>query len=614
MALSYKLEGERLVLIRNAYSEYSFWTAFEQLEAGLWKLKTHYSYEGYTSMYNGRSWKVLAGFALMPGGELRSAYVTHLSADLSFDGGHLLAEMTTSSPDLKLRGKLEKMVPIIELRDVYGDESRPKVKQVGDELLVEGGPAKFILKHNGKANILDKELSLNYDRGSGFRQGNPPKYVPESKRGHLLLELSFDGDAEVVVHPLFSYVRPRIAQWDLDLIDSYPEFRVTPWGRLLIGRAESAALFGVACGAGFLPDAGAWWFRQVWSRDLYQGLLYNLKAFHRAPRLRDELWQAAEAGFSAMGYDGGLPDRLCPLEGSSASDVFPLFLLYVSSLLSLEWREAYARALASLVDYALNCYSPLKDLSSRGAVESGAASSWWDSRVWVNGRLRPTRLPEGWDDKPYVLPEVNALYAVALKGAAEVAEKLGMEAGKIREASETIHKSMRKLSKGYLPMIYDLNDGKGDYTPSSTAIMAHALLSRIGKFEEDGLFDQVIDKLMVRKRIVSLEGYVDKHLPFGVLVRPSPGPYYGDAEYHGAVAWPRETPYLLEVLSSLNMTDLIKQLLLSNLDATASDGAFLYVPELYSLDGQELVAVKNPAQFWSNWLDPYLTYVDLLRG
>ncbi|MDP7976809.1 MAG: hypothetical protein RAK25_06750, partial [TACK group archaeon] len=60
--------------------------------------------------------------------------------------------------------------------------------------------------------------------------------------------------------------------------------------------------------------------------------------------------------------------------------------------------------------------------------------------------------------------------------------------------------------------------------------------------------------------------------------------------------------------------DVIKDILISNLDATASDGALLYVPELYSLDGDELVPVKNPAQFWSNWVDPYLAYLDVMRG
>ncbi|MGC8670804.1 MAG: hypothetical protein ACP5SK_03235, partial [Thermoprotei archaeon] len=170
------------------------------------------------------------------------------------------------------------------------------------------------------------------------------------------------------------------------------------------------------------------------------------------------------------------------------------------------------------------------------------------------------------------------------------------------------------LSKGYLPMIYDALEGRADYTPSSTAIMAHALLSRLGAFKEDALLDGVVNKLMVKKRIVSIEGYAGQWLPFGVLVRPFPGPYLGDAEYHGAVVWPRETPYLLEVLSELGKGDVIKDILISNLDATASDGALLYVPELYSLDGDELVPVKNPAQFWSNWVDPYLAYLDVMRG
>ncbi len=614
MPISYSVEGERLILIRNPYSECSFWTAFDEFQGGLWRPRLHYSYEGYTSVYNGRNWKLLAGVAFSPGGALRAAEFDHLSASMAFEGGRLSFEMGMASADLRVKGAVEKIVPMIELRDVYADGVKPVVRQTDEGVLVEAGPAGFLVKHNGKFAPLDQELNLVYDRGSGFRAGNPPSPIQESKRAYVLFELSFHDDAEVIVHPLFSYLRPKISQWDLDLVDGFPEFRVTPWGRLLIGRAESAALFGVGCGSAALPDAGAWWFRQAWSRDLYQGLLFNLRAFHRVPRLREVLWQAADTGFAAMGYEGGIPDRLCPLEGSSSSDAFPLFLLYVSSLLSLDWREAYALALCSVADYALACLPALSKLSTIGMVESNAASSWWDSRVWVNGHLRPTRLPEGWEDRDYVLPEVNALYAVALTAAAEVAEKLGRDGEKLREASSAMVKSMTKLSKGHLPIIYDPMEGKADYTPSSIAIMAHALLSRLGPFREDDLLEGVVNKLMVKKRIVSIEGYAGQRLPFGVLVRPFPGPYLGDAEYHGAVVWPRDTPYLLEVLSEFGKKDVIREILVSNLDATASDGALLYVPELYSLDGGELVPVKNPAQFWSNWVDPYLTYLDVLRG
>jgi len=141
--------------------------------------------------------------------------------------------------------------------------------------------------------------------------------------------------------------------------------------------------------------------------------------------------------------------------------------------------------------------------------------------------------------------------------------------------------------------------------------MAYAILQGIQDLGFQGLWEGAISKLMVKKEVKGLKAFRGNKLAFGVLVRPGPGPYFGDREYHGAVSWPRDTPYLIMSLKG-RRDDLVSEILVSNLDATVSDGALFFVPELYSLDRDAIVPVKNPAQFWSNWVDPYLDFAGLV--
>jgi glycogen debranching enzyme len=106
--------------------------------------------------------------------------------------------------------------------------------------------------------------------------------------------------------------------------------------------------------------------------------------------------------------------------------------------------------------------------------------------------------------------------------------------------------------------------------------------------------------------------------PFGILLRDIERvPYLADKEYHGATIWPRDTPYLLELMEGMGKD--VLGLLVSNLDHMVSEGAIGYCSELFSLpvgenpnpcpESQNPVPVKNPAQYWSHWCDPYLDHL-----
>ena len=156
-------------------------------------------------------------------------------------------------------------------------------------------------------------------------------------------------------------------------------------------------------------------------------------------------------------------------------------------------------------------------------------------------------------------------------------------------------------------MLYNIVriDGKRDTTLGSPAVVAFSLLRAETVFSHHDLehfIEHVKAKLLVTKN----------GLPFGILVKDSPKrTYYGDEEYHEGVVWPRDTPYLIRLLrySGEREKKLVEGLLQSNLEHQMNEGFVFYSSELFSPDNGAVVPVKNPVQFWSQWLDPYI--VDL---
>ncbi|MFQ6071156.1 MAG: hypothetical protein ACE5KT_00430, partial [Methanosarcinales archaeon] len=72
--------------------------------------------------------------------------------------------------------------------------------------------------------------------------------------------------------------------------------------------------------------------------------------------------------------------------------------------------------------------------------------------------------------------------------------------------------------------------------------------------------------------------------------------------------WPRDTPYLIHILLKTGEREIVKELLKSNLDHQMTEGFIFYNSELFSPDHGKVVPVKNPIQWWSQWVDPFLSF------
>jgi len=218
----------------------------------------------------------------------------------------------------------------------------------------------------------------------------------------------------------------------------------------------------------------------------------------------------------------------------------------------------------------------------------------------------PSRIPEDWEyelarryqektvhelTRPtYFLPEVNSQWIRAIK----LIYELSGEA-RYSDLLDAASSSFRDMfvNERFLNNIV-ATSGRVDETIGSPAMVAISICDDLFTDEEIRRFIATVrDHLLVRRA----------GLAFGVAVRESDKKiYYGDREYHECVVWPRDTPYLIHLLNRNREKKLVKEIVRSNLDHQMKEGFLFYNSELFSQD-DGIVPVKNPVQFWSQWVD-----------
>lgn len=394
-------------------------------------------------------------------------------------------------------------------------------------------------------------------------------------------------------------------------------------------RVDRLASFGVPLGPTFAPEAGSMWFKRVWARDLLEGLRWNLLSYIEIFSLSRWIIDLVRYLILVTYRNNGL--KVFVDKGDYVSDAFPQ-LINVATMLYRRTRESIL--LEEAVKITREAYRRLKSQRGfsgcylrEGLIVCNANSSWLDVLYPINGTLWPTRLPLDWIDKvspkdKFALVEVNSFFIECL----DRLIRLLLETR--RKIPEELYEFRFELLEGYKrwflcsdrlpPITVDPISGLRDYTKSSLGIVSVASLKDIlyNRREIAALWDD-IERLLIRRKILELD---DGYEIFGVLVRDiERKPYLGDLEYHGCVVWPRDTPYLIEVMKEMGMKREIYGILINNLDHMLTEGAVGYVNELFSLPiglnpspveecSFNPVPVKNYAQYWSHWCDPYIEY------
>ncbi|RLJ03567.1 MAG: hypothetical protein DRP11_00265 [Candidatus Aenigmatarchaeota archaeon] len=362
-----------------------------------------------------------------------------------------------------------------------------------------------------------------------------------------------------------------------------------------------------------IPEAGDFWFRTVWFRDLFEGLFHNMDVYLK---MKGKEWVRKILQWASVFLkDGRMPVKISergdkPIYGSI--DGALLYVLSIYRYLRLSRDKKHEKVLRKLALTAITEIMESMDTET-GLLHTRADDSWIDTKKTVNGKTVSTRIPDEWvgkikniENELFLLPEVNALWLRVIE------ERNRFEGEKV----------LKNLGSNYRKVFWDPKDSfiygivwgnMKDRTRTSMGVASLALLSHHFTKKELEKAWNVIEKELLVKREPLL---FDKgQIPFGILVKNSDKRIFlGDDSYHEAVIWMRTTPYLIKLLKDIGKEDVVKDILLNTLDHQMSEGAIFYSHELFSLpEGgnpspkgpKNPVPVKNPIQYWSHFVEPF---------
>ena len=379
-------------------------------------------------------------------------------------------------------------------------------------------------------------------------------------------------------------------------------------------RALALSQFGMLVNNNFFYEAGDFWFRTPWFRDQFEGIINNIETFCKIGHT-DTIKDIILHSFEYQDEYGRIPNRFPERKNEELdynnADATLLAFIAAGELLKRVKDDEFAAEIMNHAEFTISRFRTNDIAIEDGAPvlhEDGLLSavpwhSWTDTRR-ANGVS--VRIPDSWcEDAPnkpgYFLPEINAQWIKMLRYCTKLEEGKGKE-----EYQDLLDKARRSFKSIFWNAeagnLYNIvsPDGKKDSTWGSPAVVAFALL---------------IDEMMFSQRELSsfingVKGHLlvyKNSLPIGILVKESPkSVYYSDEEYHEAVVWPRDTPYLIKLMRYAGEWEIVEGILSSNLSHQMDEGFVFYNCELFSPDGGEPTPVKNPIQFWSQWVDPYL--------
>jgi len=383
----------------------------------------------------------------------------------------------------------------------------------------------------------------------------------------------------------------------------------------------------------WFPEAGSWWFREAWFRDALEGVFWNLKTYLKLLRYRDKVKSLLSLTQKIL-YDlEYLPNKLDG--GNESCDAPPLFFLSSArfSIMTgdLDLLRGTLKLAEKLTAKLLRGETAASVKLVNGLIAAAPQHTWIDSVIRLEDALWPARLPLEWATflsekeafrKQFAFPEINALWVSAMSQLEMAAKAHGLAVPDgVKKLREEVFKAFQEnfINGTVVYAAIDVDKNLKDGTPSSTALVALSLLSdRISPRKLAEIWRAFLNPLLIYRRTVLVKP--GTRMPFAVLVRLPPRPFLGDDEYHRGVAWPRDVPYLVKLLDFLGDHHATTEILVNHLDHMVSEAAVLYENELFSSSlgenpspepgyAENPVPVKNPAQYWSHWCDPFLEYL-----
>ncbi|MFP4232780.1 MAG: amylo-alpha-1,6-glucosidase [Candidatus Aenigmatarchaeota archaeon] len=531
-------------------------------------------------------------------------------------GGWIEFELSSSYDEMDLI-----VSPVVDIRKIGGQSpsmGEYDIDSKRDVLHVSKDGKEVIFGPCDKAMVQTEEEKWEYKLGDGFRERTDEgiKFRAVEKRpvkaGLMTYEISGEDKVKMAVacgedldRTDLQFFKETNFRKDKEeakkILDGFKFPKDGKQKRFLENRLLALGKFSIREGGMEIPEAGEWWFKDVWFRDLFESLFHEME-FYR--EVKGDGWIKKLLIWARIYLEDGVmaakADDKDPVYNSI--DASLLYLLCAAKYYEKTGDENFKENMKKTFD------SVVESLGEQdGLVRCRPEYSWLDSVV--DGEA--TRTPDNWDveeEDRFLLPEVNALWIRVLE-----------EYNKIYDADKDLRKAWSSFKEMFWDekrsfiyhIVYDGNEVLKDETESSVAVVSLALLKDyFFGYELLEAWKVVKEKLLIGRRPVFFD---ENYIPFGILTKNSnEDVYLGDEEYHEAVVWPRDNPYLFKILEKIGRENIKEDIMKNMLDHQMSEGAIFYNQELFSLpEGEDPcetsqssnpVPVKNPVQLWSHFL------------
>lgn len=627
-----------------------------------------YPYEGLYAVLNGDSWKFIDAIAvglkirgepipLIPG----PVTVSPWACEYTYEAGEgtLTVAYYLSDSDGCLgyvRASLDKgagasiiFEPYFDIRYMYG-ESRPDAHAAdltsGMLAVSVDGRTACLGLPGARLRESRHMLEWRYKLGSGDRREFEGRIRPasESRRIVSFCEIESHGSEAVLCFSCgeskgkaMKLMRQKMS----DITDDeargrsirdelLPSYKGTWRERALVWRTICMSKFGMLIDGVRFQEAGDFWFRSAWFRDQFEGLLHNYETIKRIGGIGC-IRRILLESFKLQDDRGRIPNRYVSsgekYDYNSADATLLAFMLAGKVVrdtddgeLARRSGEAFDRYLQGVSSGAMEKNGP-PVVRPNGLLAIPAWHSWTDGFRTVGGKRMPIRMSVAWEEElirrglddevyfsRYLLPEINAQWLRCLE-AGWLFSKYTRE----YELADRCKLLYIKAREAFKPLFFNAHTGfinnmatadefalgrRVDESVGSPGLVAASILGN-DMFSGDEL---ITIAHTARERLLRRKW----GMAFGVAVSDSSKcVYLNDEDYHEGVVWPRDTPYLIRLLSLAGETGLMDQLLVSNLRHQMEEGFVFYNQELFSCD-LDWTPVKDPVQWWSQWVDPYL--------
>lgn len=627
-----------------------------------------YPYEGLYAILNGENWKFIDAIAI--GLNIRGKPVTlrpgpvtvsPWACEYTYDAGEgtLRVSYYLSDSDGCLgyvHASLDKgagasilFEPYFDIRYMYG-ESRPgaHVADLSSQMLTVGvdGRAACLSLPGARFRESKHVLEWSYKLGSGDRRkaGEHIRPVAEVRQIVSLYEIESAGSQATLRFSCGeskSKAIEAIRQQMSDVTDDIsrgrrirdalmPSYGGKDRERVIAWRAIGMSKFGMLIDGVRFQAAGDFWFKSAWFRDQFEGLLHNYEAIKRIGGM-ECIRRILLESFRLQDHHGRIPNRYISssekYDYNSADATLLAFMLAGKVVRDTDDGELARRSGEAFHKYLRGVSSEVVEangppvLKPNGLLAIPAWHSWTDGSRIVEGKQMPIRMSAEWEGELirrrmdhevyfslYLLPEINAQWLRCLESGwlfckytrdCDLADRCKMLYMKGRESFKPLFFNAHTGFINNMATADESSLGRRiDPDIGSPGLVAASMLGT-DVFSADELITitrTACERLLRRKW----------GMAFGVAVKDTSRCVYLNSEdYHEGVVWPRDTPYLIRLLSLAGETGLADQLLASNLRHQMEEGFVFYNQELFSCD-HDWTPVKDPVQWWSQWVDPYL--------